>query len=112
MSVYCVDILELHSFLSFIFLLYCEFQAQIQDAERRWEEIESYLRKRESDSEKAQQGNFFFFFLNSFFFFFWSQIIKMGRTLDGKINFVFKASNVFPLLATMLHLTSLWFEFL
>ncbi|XP_018417634.1 PREDICTED: kinectin [Nanorana parkeri] len=30
-------------------------KAQIQDAERRWEEVESYLRKRASEAEKAQQ---------------------------------------------------------
>ncbi|KAM5129158.1 kinectin isoform 2-T2 [Mantella aurantiaca] len=30
-------------------------KVQIQDAERRWEEVESYLRKRASDAEKAQQ---------------------------------------------------------
>lgn len=91
MSAYCADIPELlflQSFLKYIFLIYCEFQAQIQDAERRWEEIESYLRKRESDAEKAQQGNFFFS-LFFYLFIFWSRFIKMGRTLDGKIKFCF-----------------------
>lgn len=32
------------------------FQVQLQEAERRWEEVQSYIRKRTAEHEAAQQG--------------------------------------------------------
>lgn len=32
------------------------FQVQLQEAERRWEEVQSYIRKRAAEHEAAQQG--------------------------------------------------------
>lgn len=31
-------------------------QVQLQEAERRWEEVQSYIRKRTAEHEAAQQG--------------------------------------------------------
>lgn len=37
-------------------LTYPFFQVQLQESERRWEEVQSYIRKRTAEHEAAQQG--------------------------------------------------------
>lgn len=42
-------------FLPFLFLS-LNIKVQLQEAERRWEEVQSYIRKRTAEHEAAQQG--------------------------------------------------------
>lgn len=53
-SLFYSRILSRVDFHFFSFSLY--IKVQLQEAERRWEEVQSYIRKRTAEHEAAQQG--------------------------------------------------------
>lgn len=58
LPLFTIEVLSVGLFLLFllVFFLSLNIKVQLQEAERRWEEVQSYIRKRTAEHEAAQQG--------------------------------------------------------